>query len=330
MKNGIEINLADIFHRLLKKWKLLAILVLAGAVALNFYGYRSAGKSAESEQRQLEKYIAEYEASEAELPEYFTPELAHLRSQLTDEEALFVEATARIYVYRLSLSETILSDLIPGEESGKDLELIQTMYYVNEDITSATALMDAAQKSYYNVLIKAMQGNAGNYFSSVSSPGIIQPKWILLGAVAGAAAAFCIVALPYVLSKKLRKAEDMERAYSVPVIFSGKAAALDAPLVSGALMKLLSERKSVSLLCANSEDAETVSKELAALLEKSGLKCGVCNVSAGDAELLSAVSKADTAICIDKLGVSKYADIEKRIAVCRNLSVPVPGCIVIE
>ena len=158
MQKGLEINFYDMLREIRKKWAILLAFALVFAVAANFYGYRRASLSAERERRALEEYAQSMGTTVDALPEHMTVELAELRGALTEEEASFVEAAAKLYMYRMWASDKINAELVVGEPDGGDLEIVQTLYYANEGVQSATQAMTSAEKSYYNVLVKGLSG----------------------------------------------------------------------------------------------------------------------------------------------------------------------------
>ena len=158
MQKGLEINFYDMLRQIRKKWAVLLAFVLIFAVAADFYGYRKAALSADRERRALEEYAQSLGTTVDALPEHMTVELTELRSALTEEEASFVEAAAKLYMYRMWASDKINAELVVGEPDDGDLEIVQTLYYANEGVQSATQVMTSAEKSYYNVLVKGLSG----------------------------------------------------------------------------------------------------------------------------------------------------------------------------
>ena len=202
MQKGLEINFYDMLREIRKKWAILLAFALVFAVAANFYGYRRASLSAERERRALEEYAQSMGTTVDALPEHMTVELAELRSALTEEEASFVEAAAKLYMYRMWASDKINAELVVGEPDGGDLEIVQTLYYANEGVQSATQAMTSAEKSYYNVLVKGLSGtDMSSTEKDISSPGFLQPKWLVIGCALGALLGICCIALGYMLSE---------------------------------------------------------------------------------------------------------------------------------
>ena len=101
MQKGLEINFYDMLRQIRKKWAVLLAFVLIFAVAADFYGYRRASLSVDRDRRALEEYAQSMGTTVDALPEHMTVELAELRSALTEEEASFVEAAAKLYMYRM-------------------------------------------------------------------------------------------------------------------------------------------------------------------------------------------------------------------------------------
>ena len=320
MQKGLEINFYDMLREIRKKWAILLAFALVFAVAANFYGYRRASLSAERERRALEEYAQSLGTT------------VELRGALTEEEASFVEAAAKLYMYRMWASDKINAELVVGEPDGGDLEIVQTLYYANEGVQSATQAMTSAEKSYYNVLVKGLSGtDMSSTEKDISSPGFLQPKWLVIGCALGALLGICCIALRYMLSGKLRTAADMESPYGVPVL--AELTSADDPEIDSAvkgLCRLMKEkqRSSIALCSADSGEALRVRDRVKELLNTQGIK--VCEVSAGDDGLIGKVSDAESVLFVEQIGKSRYREIEKNTAACRKFCIPTAGCVVIE
>ena len=332
MQKGLEINFYDMLRQLRKKWAILLAFILIFAVAADFYGYRRTSLSEERERRALEEYARSLGTTVDALPEHMTMELADLRSALTEEEATFVEAVAKLYMYRMWASDKINAELIVGEPDVGDLEIVQTLYYTNEGVQSAIQVMTSAEKSYYNVLVKNLSGiDMGVTEKEISASSLIQPKWLVIGCALGALLGICCIALNYMLSGKLRSAEDMEIPYGVPVLAklkSGNDPEIES-IVKG-LCRLLKEKQlsSIAVCSADSTEARRVCESLKALLSERGITAS--ELSAGDDGLIGQIADMDSVLFVEQVGKSRYREIEKNTAACRKFCIPTAGCVVIE
>ena len=332
MQNGLEINFYDMLRQIRKKWAVLLAFVLIFAVAADFYGFHRASLSAEREHVALEEYAQSLGTTVDALPEHMTVELAELRSALTEEEASFVEAAAKLYMYRMWASDKINAELVVGEPDNGDLEIVQTLYYANEGVQSATQVMTSAEKSYYNVLVKGLSGTDMSVTKKdISSSGFIQPKWLVIGCALGALLGGCCIALSYMMSGKLRSATDIETPYGVPVLAKLKSendTEIES-LVKG-LCRLLKEKQlsSIALCSADSTEAVHVRNRLKELLSARGMT--VSELSAGDNSLIGQISDMESVLFVEQVGKSHYREIEKNTAACRKFCIPTAGCVVIE
>ena len=332
MQKGLEINFYDMFRQLRKKWAVLLVFALVFAVAADFYGYRRASQSAEREQKALETYAQSLGTTVDELPEHMTVELADLRSALTEEEASFVEAAAKLYMYRMWASDKINAELAVGEPDDGDLEIVQTLYYANEGVQSATQVMTSAEKSYYNVLVKNLSGiDMRAAEKEISSPGFVQPKWLVIGCALGALLGICCVVLNYMLSGKLRTAADMETPYGVPVLAELKSEDdSEIESVVRGICRLLKEKQlsSIAVCSVDSTEAVHVRNRMKELLTAQELT--VRELSAGEKGFVGQISDMDSVLFVEQIGKSRYREIEKNTAACRKFCIPTAGCIVID
>ena len=332
MQKGLEINFYDMLRQIRKKWAVLLAFVLIFAVAADFYGFHRASLSAEREHVALEEYAQSLGTTVDALPEHMTVELAELRSALTEEEASFVEAAAKLYMYRMWASDMINAELVVGEPDDGDLEIVQTLYYANEGVQSATSAMTSAEKSYYNVLVKGLSGTDMSVTEKeISSSGFIQPKWLVIGCALGAMLGVCCIALSYMLSGKLRTAADMETPYGVPVLARLKSENdPEIESVVKGICRLLKEKQlsSMALCSADSTEAVNVRNRLKELMSARGMT--VSELSAGDNGFIGQISDMESVLFVEQVGKSRYREIEKNTAACRKFCIPTAGCVVIE
>ena len=332
MQKGLEINFYDLFRYIMKKWAVLLAFMLAFSIGANYYGYHRAEAITRREQKALEEYARSIGISSEELPEYMTAELSELRSALTEEEASFVEAVAKLYMYRMWASDKINSELIVGEPDDGDLEIVQTLYYANEGVQSAIQVMTSAEKSYYNVLVKGLTGTDMRATDKdISVPGIIQPKWLIIGCVLGAFLGSCMIAMAYIMSGKLRSTEDMERPYGVPVlaeVIAGEEEKL-VQVVKG-VARMMREKKMASIaVCAvKAPDADRAGKTLADLLQKQGVD--VIKALPDSTDFVGSIADADTVLFVEQIEKSQYREIEYRVGACIKYCIPTAGCVVMR
>ncbi len=332
MQKGLEVNFYDLFRHIMKKWAVLLAFVLVFGVAADCYGYHRASVSAARERQALEEYARSVGTSEEMLPEYMTAELAELRSALTEEEASFAESAARLYMYRVWASEKINAELVVGEPDQGDLEIVQTLYYANEGVQSATQIMTSAEKAYYNVLIKELSGTEVSVPDmSAHAVGVLQPKWLVIGCVLGALLGAFVISMRYLLSGKLRSASDLEVPYGVPVLAELQTAEdpeLDA--AAKGLGRLLKDKKqvTVAVCAADTPEAGRVSRTLSELLSSQGLS--VTEISAEEKGFVGQIADKDTVLFIEQVGRSRYQTIEKHLSSCRKFDIPTAGCIVLR
>ena len=328
MRNGIEINFLDLCRYYLKKWPILLAITLTTGLLANVYGWRQAAVSSEMERESVVEYASALGDYAADIPDQLAAELAELRSALTEQEASFTEAVAKLYMYRMWASEKINAELIVGEPDGGDLEIVQTLYYANEGVQSGTNIMTSAEKAYYNVLVRGLSGTDMSPVSKdISNPGFIQSKWLVIGCVLGLLLGCVILALIYLLSGTLRVASDMEEPFGVSVLARiQKTDHTEWESLAKGLERLLGERKKLAVCCADSPEAEKCCADLAESLSGRGLQ--VKTVSRE--RFVGDTAESDAVLFVEQIGKSRYTDIEKHVSDCRRFGIPTAGCIVVE
>ena len=332
MQKGLEINFYALVRHIMKRWAVLIAFGILFGVAADCYGYYRSINAAERERNALTDYAFSLGTTVENLPEHMTAELADLRGALTEEEASFVEATAKLYMYRIWASDKINEELTVGEPDGGDLEIVQTLYYANEGVQSATEIMTSEEKSYYNVLVKELsETDMSVAGKDISSSGVLQPKWILVGVVLGLFMGTCVITLAYLLSGKLRTAEDLETSYGVPLLMTGKKPQ-EKELESAAkgIRRLMREKKlsKLAVSAVESEDVKNVSERISEFLKAEDIL--VRDVASGTCTFAGDISDMDTVLFVEQIGKTKYSDLDYHISTCRNYGIPVVGCIVVE
>lgn len=192
-----KLDLKELFSYITHKWILLVVFAFIFAVVLNVYGYHSAAV----DQAAAVALHKEYENAAAELPGYYTEELFRLRSNLNDNSAAFCEAYADIYKNYLTAykSGTLTTD-------SPQLQAYMMFLDSYKDVLS---VMSGNERSYYNALISAnteKQSESENHpiVEPYTPPVVsrVQPKWLILGIMAGLIACAVGVSVPFVFKKK--------------------------------------------------------------------------------------------------------------------------------
>jgi hypothetical protein len=165
----------------------------------------------------------------------------------------------------------------------------------------------------------------------ISSSGFIQPKWLAIGCALGVLLGGCCIALSYMLSGKLRTAEDMEMPYGVPVLAKLRSEndTEIEPVVKG-ICRLMKEKQlsSIAICSTNSTEAVHVRKRVKELLSARGMT--VSELSAGDNGFIGQISDMESVLFVEQVGKSRYREIEKNTAACRKFCIPTAGCVVLE
>lgn len=321
--DNITIDLSDLFRRILKKWFIVVCFALVFAFLLGAYGYNNALKASASSDEMHRQYA---EAAPG-LPAYYNEDLFRLRSNLSDNAAAFAEAYAGIY-------RNFLEEYQDGEASDKESLTAYMMFL--DSYKDVISVMSSTQREYYEMLISSdmsKEGSAAIPAYEPSQPGKIQPKWILIGAVLGALIGCVCIALPYLASGKLRTAKDLELAFGVPVLAAvDKAGDAEQDIISSGIAELFKTGKYSSvLLCSNAAGADAaICSGISEKLEKAGISAAVVHAGAKESDLVRSMSAADSALLLEKVGKSKYAEIRDAVEKCRAYGVQVLGCIVIQ
>ena len=322
--NEVTIDLSDLFHTLAKKWKWILCCALCCAALLDFYGYKRAQQSWERAKLDHEAYAATAE----ELPGYYTEEMYRLRGELTDEAATLAESYAR--VYRSFLARYGEEAVQPGE----DAQLDAYMSFL-DSLKDVFSVMGGAQREYFQHLISIDAGAEGEArHASVEAfaeepPSVLQPKWIVIGLLAGLAGASLVIVLPYLMTKKLRTPRDLPLAFAVPILAEGKE--IDGKAMAAGLATLGIKLGIQSILLLG--DGGTEAAMLRAQI-RANWPTGSRSLHSADqwtvAELPEKLAQAEAAVLVEQTGKSTYRAIEKEVELSRAYGVRLLGCIVLD
>lgn len=183
---------------------------------------------------------------------------------------------------------------------------------------------------------------------------------IVLGAFVGAFVVCGFVAVPYLVSGKLRTKGDLKDAYGVTLLGSVRKTKIKKRVfnqVDHWLEKVFypkkkgfSEENRIEMICTDiklaakrgqmktlyltgaADDKE--SKELMDMLSEK-LEESLSKVSYGksvvyDSESLENLVEADGVVLVERVDASGYVDIERELEFCKRYEIPVIGCVVVE
>lgn len=322
----VTIDLRDLLKKIGKKWPVLLILALAGAVALNSL---AAGKSRAASAYSAELH-ARYEEAAPELPAYYNEELFRLRTSLSKNDALFCEAYADIY-----------KDYIAEYQAGTltdDGARLQAYMLFLDSYKDVLSVFSGTQRAYFNALILTDTASAEKGAPVAESvpemTAAFSPKWALIGALAGTVVGAVLLAVPYLLTKKLRNPGDLEQCLGIPVLTAlpGADAEKGAEFVSAGIAVLMKNSGASSLILTGVENGDAVAVREKVAEKLSGLEIQITevNILSADPSAVRALGSADAAVIVEKTGVSHYSDIVKEAGICSRYGVRLLGSVVLE
>ena len=324
---NVTIDLKDLFKKIGKKWPVLVIFAVIGAVLLNFTMVKRGRLSAAS----TEYFHEIYADAAPELPEYFNESLYSLRCALSENDAEFCEAYAQVY-------KNYITEYEAGTLTEDPTRLESYMMFM-DSYKDVLSVFSGAQRSYYDALICFDNGSSakGAPVSEFipSEVGTLQPKWVVIGAFVGILIGAVVLALPYLLTGKLRNPRDMELSFNVPVL-----ATVQAPnagnqqidLISTGISILLKKDglSSVMLTETPGAQAENLKQQLTEKLSAEGIRVEAAEAASNESDSLKILGNAEAAVLVEKIGRSRYTDIEKETERCRQYGTKILGCVVLE
>ena len=314
--NEITLDIGRLLKHILKKWKILLCLTIAGALAFGYFGYSKAVAAAEDRAKKHEEYVL----AAPELPGYYTEELYSVRNGITETEALFAESYAA--AYKSFTGETKNSEADHTQEA--------KMMFLNsyKDVLS---VMSNSQRAYFDLLTRTDTESSFTEHPVIPefddrAPSLLQPKWIILGMIVGALLACVGVGLPYIASKKFRSEDDVEIFTGKPILFNFDVRNDETVKIVSALLSQLREKRGLSALTVvslseNDNLAEKSFSEHGIIYAPS---CGSSTASEQEQKLVN----ADEAVLLIDLRKARVDKVKHILKLCEAYNVRVLGSIV--
>lgn len=323
----VTIDLKDLLKKIFRKWPVLIVFMLLGAICLQFFTAGKAKASAAAAAARHERYSL----VAAELPSYFDEQLYGLRSVLSENDALFCEAYAHTY-------ENYIAEYLSGALTEDSTRFEAYMMFMNsyKDVLS---VFSGAQRAYYDALIlrdlsSTEKGAAvRDYVPAAAAP--VSIKWMAIGAILGLLAGAALTALPYLMTGKLRNPGDVELSLGIPVLTTvpaggaGKAGTDFLSTGIGVLMKNIGA-SSVLLAGSGAEAAADFRKTLEEKLTGMELRAFETDILSEAPEAVKALGEAHAVVLVEKTGDSRYSDIRDEKLRCDRYGAKLLGCVVID
>lgn len=258
MEHDVDLDLGLLFKYILKKWYIIVIIAIAGCLVASFVCTKKNVKTTKSE------------------PETII-DVASIREGLTEEEATQVEKLADLEEYRQTSFNKV---------QFSDSESVEHLYYINNLYATTYASLTESQKKYYDALVPQEEEE------EEEEGGNSLIKWALIGLLAGGFIGLLIVAIPYIMSDKIRTKSDLFQAYGL----------LDLDSIENAMQVV--EKRSYKAVCLLGDPIAN------------------CNYS------FSSVMNADSVILSYTIDKTTFDRIDKDIFTAQQYGLPIIGYIV--
>ena len=181
----------------------------------------------------------------------------------------------------------------------------------------------------------------GQYLKATHTLGRIMTLLVLLlllaapfaiGLFLGAVFACVLIVLPYLMTDRLRTEKDLAYSFGIPVLSTGRSN--DEKKIrdtARVIQTLLKKDNSHAVFLWGSEDPASAKtrEDLRQILQET---CGEqvrCGDGMAEPEVINRLTETDTVVLIEKLGKSRYADIQKQLRLCGLTDCKVLGSIVL-
>lgn len=322
-KEKLEIDLFDLAHMLLKKWKVIIAWAFITAICFSIFGYLSLGSGKPSEQVDAKgNIIDKYGIIES-------------RNVLSDASAAWVEEELIIYLRKIHKNEEHKSSI---DMTASERAYYQALYATiinnmnREDTTSIDAwlsLKGLDELSYAPAVISDIS-------QKVSAETVVDRsfdiKYLVIGFFAGAIMAVICYAIKYVMVPVLKTADDIPIAFEVPVI--GEVDKQDDyRLIVSSIVGIAKKHKANNVMItgtANCDKIESIINSIIKNIEDRSISIISKGNVLSDYSSVDKAAESDAVVLMERIGVSKYNDIAREIEALGNLDVIILGAIVIR
>ena len=255
-----------------------------------------------------------------------------VREVLSDAEKALSDVFGTFSVKTVSEHFTYQANsMIRDRRAAKRVEITA----LENDLAKLTDGLTNDEKAYFNALQQTPSGKVS----------ILRPKFLLAGLLGGAVLAVIVLISFYFLSNRIYTAEDVTNHLGMRLLGTVPS---EAPLKNGkketrtraeevflSVERLLSanELEDRSLLVvdlANTDRGKAVLKEFGERLSEKKVKMTVIDRISGDPEKAEEWKKASGAVLFGAFGKTKVRSIRTMRSECRELGLPVAGCLMTE
>lgn len=268
------------------------------------------------------------------------------------------EVTPIMDSYGCAANSTLLND---------QTTVVNNMNSIRSAIVNITSGMNDAQKEYYSALLDydtianppdAVGENLQNLElaenSENTSINLIHAKMLILGILVGFFLVVCWYALLYILSNRMRTADDLEEVYGMRLMgtltiktkknivdrkiqeaFSGKNDFTyeEQMRMICAGIRISAKKLGIQKLYITGSSREKLDSYYAEIAKQ--LKAQNLDVQYGvsviyDPESLEKMAESDGVVLVEKTGSSLYKDIKKEMDCCLSNKVQIIGAVVLE
>lgn len=203
--------------------------------------------------------------------------------------------------------------------------------------TSMSSLSDAftsEQKAYYDALKDNMNKN-----DKKQSVSYLNIKYIVLGAVAGCIVSAIVLAIAYILMRKVKAVSDLSESFKIEVIgkpldcSNQESVRAGVDYICTQLGVVSAKSNNNRIVFTSTVDEHELNGVSVAL--KEALKENISDASyigsiISEAGAVKSLENANGVVLVEKLFKTTYDDLESEILLCRRMNVPVIGCVVVK
>ena len=300
--DNIEIDLFDLVRFILKKWKILLMATVIGAILGGVYISLFPTKEDTS--------VMEDEVDPS--------------SKLTNKEKSDVDLAYRAYMQCLDLYDQMEEK---PDEIAIDLRI--ELIKATQQILGASSSFSSDQKTYYASLFEDLASNKVKL-----EPVASTNKCIAVGTFTGLFLAVLGYCLKYIFSPTLRTVDDLRGAFQLPIIGIIDCTNDQIPAIIVSSVAACAKNAEAHALClvTDSDNAHVIeiqNKVINMLEEKEG-SVKSKGIVITDSNAIEDIAASNGVILFAKIWKSRYADIARELELCRNSGTPIMGAVVIR
>ena len=314
-RDNLEIDIKDLLLYVFKRWKILIIATLTGAIIGGGYSIITVNNQDNVNNQESQR-------------------IEELKAKLTLKELSDVDLAYKAHCECEKLYNEIEND--PDLSIENKIELIKA----TNSLVIMNSSFSADQKAYYSALFNDENETKeeGTFYDSKISSATdesvtISLKKIVIGAFGGAFLLALILSFVYVFTPVLKTGDEIRDAFKLPIISSIRSEDNSYAHVYSCLLACIKKEEVGNVCIISASNSEATKKSMTTISDmfiNGSASVTTCNSILSDSKVLDTVIESDGVVLFEQIGISRYENIAREIELCDNFGIKIIGVVVIK